>query len=77
MTSEDDLHTYVARLLTEDEPATLKHFLGKRDALRYAQQHMRSEGAEGAQVFRASTTNTREAVMAVRDGRAELIDRLS
>ena len=77
MTSEADLHTYVVRLLTADEPATLKHFTAKREALSYAQQHMRSEEAEGAAVFRVSTTNTREAVMAVRDGRAELVDRLS
>ena len=54
-----------------NEDATLKHLLGKNMAIQYAQQHV--DDADRAEVYRIGTTNTREAIATVQDGRAELI----
>jgi hypothetical protein len=63
--------TYVVRLVRADEHATLKHMLDKQTALQYAQEHL--DGADRVEVYRIGTTNTREAMATVQDGRAELI----
>jgi hypothetical protein len=63
--------SFVVRLVRANQSNTLKHLLEKEAAIKYAQQHM--DGTDRTEVYRIGTTNTREAMTAVQDGRAELI----